>query len=405
MVIVAGLSAKAATSLQHDPGVLHVIPDATMRMIDDPIVRRFVTPRASPGPSGFRVTARGNPDSAQFLRAQWSLVQVQAESAWHVSTQGTGIKVFILDTGVDTAHVDLKGRVDIPMSTSFAFADTDTLMLHPLPFADDVVGHGSFVSSIVATNSLGIAGVAPQATLVMVRVLNDSGQGSSAALLTGILYAVDSGADIINMSLGGYLSRTSGSYLAFADFYQRVVDYAAQRNVVLVAAAGNEGVNTNTAMASSGSYADSLNTPAGLNHVLSIGATGPINQTKPDQIATYSNYGDAGVGTFAPGGNVATPVDTADLVLGVCSGQSALCSGMENAYALGAGTSFASPMAAAEAAVIKAQTKGAITGAALQNCILVSSSNLTGKRPDPNYNYGRIDVLSALNNSNCKSGM
>jgi subtilisin family serine protease len=403
MVIVSGLTAQAATALEHAPGVRYVMPDLNIKMINDPTMRRMVALRGTRLAPRGAVSARGNPSNAHFFPLQWNMMVTQADSAWGLSSQGSGVKVFILDTGVDTAHQDLKGLIDIPLCTSFAFASSDTLMLNALPFSHDVVGHGSFVSSIIASNSIGVAAVAPQAKLIMVRVLDDSGSGSSSALLSGILYAVDSGADIINMSLGGYLSRQSGSFLAFADFYQRVVDYAAQRNVVLVAAAGNESVNTNTATAPTGSYADSLNTPAGLLHVLSIGATGPVDTANFDTIAQYSNFGDAGVGVFAPGGNTVDTLEN-DLVFGVCSSATTLCPGVENEYLVGAGTSFASPMAAAEAAVVKAQTHGAITGSALEMCVLVSATNVTGKRPDPSYNYGRIDVLSALNNSSCKSG-
>jgi subtilisin family serine protease len=404
MMIVSGLSAQAATALQHVAGVRYVMPDVRLRFIHGETLRRFVPPRGW-HPSAHGVVARGNPQDAPGLSQQWNMTQVQADSAWSHSTQGSGEKVFILDTGIDTAHVDLKGRIDIPLCTSFAYADTDTLMLNPLPFSHDVVGHGSFVSSIITTNSLGIAAVAPQAQVVMVRVLDDSGEGSSSALISGLLYAGDNGAKIINMSLGGYLDRTSGSYLAFADFYQRVVDYVVQRGAVLAAAAGNESVNTNTAMSTSGSYADSLNTPAGLHHVLSVGATGPVDQVNFDSIAVYSNYGDAGVGVFAPGGNTVdygTQEGDSDLVIGVCSSATSLCPDSEDEYAIGAGTSFASPMAAGEAAVVQAQQGGAISGSALELCILVSATEVTGKRPDPNYNYGRINVYSAIKNSNCK---
>ena len=100
----------------------------------------------------------------------------------------------------------------------------------------------------------------------------------------------------------------------------------------------------------------------------------------------------------------AAAMPASDVTPAVCSSATTFCPDSENAYLIGAGTSFASPMAAAEAAVVKAQTHGAITGSALEMCILVSATNVTGKRPDPNYNYGRIDVLSALSNSSCKSG-
>jgi subtilisin family serine protease len=89
---------------------------------------------------------RGDPRAAQFFSQQWNMKQIQADTAWQLSTQGSGVKVFILDTGVDTAHIDLTGLVNTSLSTSFAFSPTDTLLANPLPFSHDVVGHGSFVS-------------------------------------------------------------------------------------------------------------------------------------------------------------------------------------------------------------------------------------------------------------------
>jgi len=90
--------------------------------------------------------------------------------------------------------------------------------------------------------------------------------------------------------------------------------------------------------------------------------------------------------------------------LGACSSATTLCPGMENQYLIGAGTSFSSPLAAGEAAVVKAQRSGAISGKSLEQCVLTSAANITGHRPDPKYNFGRIDVLGALQNSKCKSG-
>ena len=283
---------------------------------------------------------------------------------------------------------------------------TDTLLLNPLPWGHDVVGHGTFVSSIVVGNSLGIAAVAPQATVTMVRILDDSGSGSWSALFEGVLYAADSGADIISMSIGGYFPRDVSYFLAFSDFIQRTFDYAAQRGVLLVAAAGNEAVNTNSALSPSGSYSDSLEMPAGLRHVMSIGATGPINLQHFDDIAAYSNYGKAGVAVFAPGGNVVG--EQQDLVLGACSSstydpsQGFLCPGSEVAYLIGAGTSFATPHVAGEAAVVKAKAGGLINGQTLETCLLNTATKVNGVRPDSLYNFGRIDVLNAITSSGCE---
>src|ERR1700723_608538 len=202
LVIVAGLSAKSATSLRLRSDVQAVVADIYRMRVVDPPMRRLDVRTMRPA-AHFRgaVTARGtDPRTAQFFGDQWNMTQISADTAWQVTSQGSGEKVFILDTGVDTAHIDLAGRVNSSLSTSFAFAtDTSTVAL---PFSHDV-------SSQIATNSIGIAGVAPQAQLVMVRVLNDSGSGSFSANLEGILYATENGANIINMSLGGYFDRTN----------------------------------------------------------------------------------------------------------------------------------------------------------------------------------------------------
>jgi subtilisin family serine protease len=410
IVVVAGLSAKSATALRLRNDVQVVVADLRRMRITDPAFRRMqVRPvkASAVHPRSFTPGSGVDPRTAQFFGDQWNMTVIQADTAWQITSQGAGEKVFILDTGVDTAQVDLVGRVNTSLSTSFAFAtDADTV---PLPFSHDVVSHGSFVSSQIATNSLGIAAVAPQAQLVMVRVLNDSGEGSFSANLEGILYATDSGANVINMSLGGYFDRTSADDMSFVDVFQRVVDYAFQRGILLVAAAGNSSEDFNTATSPTGSYADSLNAPAGLHHVLSVGATGPVDEKNFDDIADYSNYGNDGVAVFAPGGNSAdtTAADDsadivdADLVIGACSSASTLCPGMENQYLIGDGTSFASPLVAGEAAVVQGQT-ASVVGQALETCIANTATEVTGKRPDPNYGFGRVNVFTAVTSSGCK---
>jgi lantibiotic leader peptide-processing serine protease len=400
LVIVAGLSAKSATALRQRSDVQAVVADIyRMRVVDPPM--HLLDVRTMKPAAHFRgaVTARGtDPRTAAFFGDQWNMTQISADTAWQVTSQGAGEKVFILDTGVDTAHIDLAGRVNTSLSTSFALAtDTSTV---PLPFSHDVFGHGSFVSSQIATNAVKIAGVAPQAQLVMVRVLDDSGSGSFTANLEGILYATDNGATIVNMSLGGYFSRTSPDDMSFVDFLQRVMDYAFQHGVLLVAAAGNSSEDFNTATSPTGNYVDSLNAPAGLHHVLSVGATGPVgpNQQNFNTIADYSNFGDAGAAVFAPGGNDTLEVD---FVIGACSSASAFCPGAENMYLVGDGTSFASPLVAGEAAVVQAESP-TVTGSALETCIATSSIEPNGTRPDPNYGFGVVNVLSAVNNKSCK---
>ena len=402
LVVVAGLSSAAATAVRQRTDVQTVIADVKRIRIHDPAFGRWAGRPLTTLQHAAGYTPRGtvDPRTAAAFSLQWNMTQVHADSAWQITTQGAGEKVFILDSGVDTAQVELKGHVNTALSTSFAFAATDTVDTLALPFGHDVVGHGTFVSSIITGNSITIAAVAPQSQIVMVRVLDDGGQGSFLASLEGILYATDNGANVINMSLGGYFDRTNADDMAFVDVFQRVVDYAFQRGILIVAASGNEGLDFNTAVAPTGSYVDSLETPAGLHHVLSVGATGPVDTANFTGIAVYSNFGNDGVAVFAPGGNTVDTVQ-ADLVIGACSSATSLCPGAENQYLIGAGTSFASPMTAAEGAVIQGQS-GTVVGQALETCIETSATEVTGKRPDPDYNFGIIDVLAAVNSKGCQ---
>ena len=403
LALVRGLSPAAASKLVSSGGARAIIPDYVFKL------RPVSTPRTVKLAAGRPGRAAGSPGSASAVSVQWNLHVTHADSAWKVTAQGAGMHVYILDTGVDTAHQELIGRIDVTNSTSFAYAPTDTLQQNPLPFFHDVVGHGTFVSSIVTTNSVVIAGTAPQAIVTMVRVLDDSGGGTFFSLLNAIVYAADQNADVINMSLGGYFSRLNSFDFDAANLLELVVQYATTRGALVVAAAGNDNVNFNTGTSSTGFFTDSLEWPGGTPHVLSVGATGPIYTGKfqdYDSIAVYSNYGSAGVGVFAPGGNTGpdsvpqASLDS-DLVIGACSSANNLCTGLENQYLIGAGTSFASPLVAGEAAVIKSHASTTLTPSAIEQCILTNADNVTNKRPDPAYNFGRVNVLKSATAKGC----
>ncbi|HSY84680.1 MAG TPA: S8 family serine peptidase [Gemmatimonadaceae bacterium] len=402
LALVKGLSPAAASALVSTGGARVVIPDVVFKL------RPASRPRLVKLAVGRNVHAAAGPGSAAAVSLQWNMHVTHADSAWAHTGQGAGMHVYVLDSGIDTAHVELAGKIDLTNSTSFAYAPTDTFEQNPLPFSHDVVGHGTFVSSIVTTNSVVIAGTAPQATITMVRILDDSGSGSLFGLLNALVYAADLNADVINLSIGGYFNRTSSLDMDSATLLELVVQYCVSRGSLIVAAAGNESLNFNTATTPTASYVDSLEWPGGTPHVLSVGATGPIHLATfqdYDSIAVYSNYGSAGVGVFAPGGNIgpdSTPDASLDSiwVIGACSSATADCPGQENQYLVGIGTSFASPLVAGEAAVIKAQA-GTLTPSAVEQCILKNADNITGKRPDPAYNFGRVNVLKSATASGC----
>src|SRR5581483_5466295 len=270
LALVRGLSPTAATALVSSGAARAVMPDYVFKL------RPASTPRIVKLASGRPVRALGDPTTAAAVSLQWNLHVTHADSAWKVTTQGAGQHVYVLDSGIDTLQQELVGKVDIANSISFAYAPEDTLELNPLPFSHDVVGHGTFVSSIVTTNSVVIAGTAPQATVTMVRILDDSGSGSFFSLLNAIAYAADLNADVINLSIGGYFSRTASGDFDAATLLELLVQYATTRGTLIVAASGNEAINFNTATAPTGSYVDSLEWPGMSPHVLSVGATGPV---------------------------------------------------------------------------------------------------------------------------------
>src|ERR1044072_5995261 len=134
------------------------------------------------------------------FKNQWALGKIGAEAAWSRTT-GAGIRIGIVDTGVDLEHEDLAGKV--VESTSCVGAKGDPAKCNGS--AQDDQGHGTHVSGIAAAlkdNGKGVAGVAPDAQLVVAKVLGANGTGSGEDVTAGIKWVVDHGAKIVNLSLG-----------------------------------------------------------------------------------------------------------------------------------------------------------------------------------------------------------
>jgi subtilisin family serine protease len=226
---------------------------------------------------------------------EWNLNSINAPESWAQGYTGDGVVVAVVDTGVDLNHPDLmsqiwvnadeisgngidddrNGYVDDTSGWDFVSSDND---------ADDANGHGTHVAGTIAAddNGYGATGVAPDATIMPVRVLDRDGYGTESSVAAGIRYAAQNGADIINLSLGG----------SFSSVIQSAIQYASQLNVLVVVAAGNE-------YASTPSYPARLS--ASMTNVISVGAYASSNS-----IASFSNdVGSSGaVQVDAPGVNV-----------------------------------------------------------------------------------------------------
>jgi serine protease len=220
-----------------------------------------------------------------FYSNQWNfqnphLGGINVESAWNIST-GSGVVVAVLDTGVAYADhqdssgtyyaaPDLKGTRFVP---GYDFINND-------PYANDDHSHGTHVAGTIAqttNNSRGVAGIAFDAAVMPVKVLNRDGSGSHSAIANGIKWAADQGAHVINLSLGA----TSGS-----NTLRDAVKYAYGKGATIVAAAGNSGVN-------------GVNYPAAYDaYVIAVSAT-----RYDGRLAPYSNYGSS-IDVAAPGGDM-----------------------------------------------------------------------------------------------------
>ena len=161
-----------------------------------------------------------------FYVYQWHLPVIEADKAWDIGVTGFGARVAVLDTGIWYPHPDLTANIDFSASASFVPGAADFIDGH---------GHGTHVSGIVAAidNDWGSIGVAPDTTLIGVKVLDDSGSGYQSWIVAGIIHAVQEGADIINMSLGSYLKKsgnlpyyTASDAAKIKNLYTHVINWA-----------------------------------------------------------------------------------------------------------------------------------------------------------------------------------
>jgi len=329
---------QAAATLAQDPNVEYAEPNFVAGITANPVdVPALLAP------------------NDPYYSYQWNFEAIQMPLAWDMAT-GQNVTVAVVDTGISFAASDLANSNHVP---GFDFTNNDN-------DATDDQGHGTHVAGTIAqttNNGLGVAGVAFNATLMPVKVLGSSGQGSYDTIIQGIIYAVDQGANVINMSLAG---RNGSQALEDA------INYAYQQNVVVVAAAGNSN--------------GPVQYPAAYNNIIAVGAV-QFDKTR----APYSNYGPQ-VDLMAPGGNTKVDQNNDGYGDGILQ-QTFKSSGTDFSYRFFEGTSMASPHVAAVAALMKSIKPGA-TVDEIKNAMMQTAVNVG---PTDQLGAGLVQAASALN--------
>ncbi|MYT73883.1 MULTISPECIES: S8 family serine peptidase [unclassified Streptomyces] len=293
---------------------------------------------------------------ARSLLAE-STKQVHADRAWAAGYAGKGTKVAVLDTGVDAEHPDLKGRI----AASENFTDSAD--------ADDHQGHGTHTTSTVGGTGAASGGkekgVAPEATLLNGKVLNDSGSGATSWIIAGMQWAVDEGADVVSMSLGNPSELDCSDPMAQAT--QELARSA--KNTIFVIAAGNAGPHNNT-----------VSSPGCVPEVLTVGAV-----DSDDATASFSSRSPVQrTHTLKP--EIAAP--------GVAIEAAAAGGRGVYAYQSMSGTSMATPHVAGAAALVKQRHPD--WSAARIKQALVSSADAGIPGDVRETGGGRLDVKAAI---------
>lgn len=317
---------------------------------------------------------------------QWALKQIGLGAAAR-DRKAAEVTVAVIDTGVAWNHVDLTpddlwiNRREIPANhkdddgngyvddiVGWNFVDSNNL-----PW--DFNGHGTLVAGIIAAgrdNGVGIAGVNPDARIMVLKAMDERGRGRASAVTEAIMYAARQGARVINLSVGGKrLTRSE----------QIAIEYATAQGALVVVAAGNEGIELSD-------YG-----PAGLRRALTVAATDPS-----DRRVTAVNFG-AAIDLAAPGVDVLGPRAIGTDLLAAARvkdyKRGANIVGPDAGYIHATGTSFAAPLVAGVASLLFAANPSLST-MQVERMLLQSAKDIESPGVDPLTGYGRLDAAAAL---------
>jgi type VII secretion-associated serine protease mycosin len=303
------------------------------------------SPASVTAPGGTAAGLAVAPTRADAARtAEWHLSALGATEAWREST-GEGVTVAVVDSGVDSKQADLAGQVIVP-GRDFVMPGGDGTY--------DPAGHGTSVATLIAGRSddAGVEGLAPGVKILPVRVLNEERKYDDPLVVAqGIRFAVEYGAKVINLSLGGATE---------SDAIRAAIEYAFAHDVVVVACTGNVGAFAD---------GDQVWYPAREPGVIAVAGM------DKDTLWAGSVTGPQTVLT-APAAGLQAPIPGG---------------GYGRVY----GTSFAAPLVSATAALVRAKSPGLRAGDVV-NRLITTATDLGQPGRDDTYGYGEVDPLRAL---------
>jgi subtilisin family serine protease len=324
---VVTVSETAISTMEQNPAVKYIQPDSYRQYLNPPVM--------ASGPSVEPYT--------QVI--PWGVDRIDADLAWGIST-GKGVKVAVVDTGIDWDHPDLVANIHGGINTiapSPQYPDPDNF--------DDDHGHGTHCAGIVGAvnNNIGVVGVAPNCWLYGVKVLNSAGSGYTSDCVEGIEWCIDNSMQVISMSWGSYYNDP---------VLEDACDAAWAAGAVLVGAAGNEGY-----------YLPDLY-PAGYDSVMAISAT-----DQNDNVVPWSNYGEE-IELAAPGVSIYSTY-------------------IGGGYAYMSGTSMACPHVSGTAALVFGG-RNDVCNLVVRRILWKTAEDLGAPGWDPYYGYGLVDAEAAV---------
>ncbi len=330
----------ALEGLSHHPAVVSIEPDVPVQAVAKP------------------PWAGGGEEEQMPQVLEWGVDRVDADLVWTIPVTGLGIKVSVIDTGIDKDHPDLTANIKGGINFVPKGQKVDSNAW------DDDNGHGTHVAGIVGAvnNEIGVIGVAPEAGLYAVKVLDRQGRGYLSDVIAGIEWSVNNGIQVANMSLGT---------ATHVDVFEAACDAAEAAGVLLVAAAGNSGDGDGTT--------NEVIYPAKYSSVIAVAAT-----AKDDSTPTWSSEGEE-VELAAPG------VDIRSTWKG-------------GGYKTISGTSMASPHVAGTAALLLETVSleydydgdGTWAPMELRACLIDAADDMGPEGFDNYYGHGMVDAEESV---------